>query len=246
MEGILDAFSCPICKDITIDPVFNPAVCSHVFCASHLDQLYARGGERDCPTCLNSLGGRRNLVPDVQTEAFLKLVAPDRGTEVVDLSIFTRSAPIPRPVPPPPQRKTARPPPKPSAQAKPRVTSKTVDPSQAAAKSSEARASRAERRARSSECTVASGVAVPPLSQSVGSKRKRHSSGGILLQEKSSSAPSTALRERSPARGLPVGAVSSRPGPAVTAEERDLPVSPRRVLDRRRVTSATADSCTLA
>lgn len=102
---ILDAFSCPICLETVIEPVFNPSCCSHLFCAAHVDQLFDGGGARDCPSCYKSLGGRRNLTHDVRTEAFLSLVAPYRGTPTVDLSIFAFAPPIQPSIAAPPARK---------------------------------------------------------------------------------------------------------------------------------------------
>jgi hypothetical protein len=97
--AVLEAFSCPICKGTLTDPVFNPAVCCHSICSSHLDRFYAGGGERECPVCFKSLGGRRNLVPDAQTEEFLRLTAPSRGADdsddLPDLSIFALKPPQP-------------------------------------------------------------------------------------------------------------------------------------------------------
>ena len=105
MSSILEAFTCPICLDTVIKPVFNPSCCAHLFCAAHVDQLFDGGGARDCPSCYKSLGGRRNLVHDVKTEAFLSLVAPNRGTPTVDLSIFAFAPPIQPSIAAPPARK---------------------------------------------------------------------------------------------------------------------------------------------
>lgn len=94
LQSILEAFECPICKEVVDEPVFNPGTCAHVFCSKHLDQFFDGGGTRECPTCYQSLGGRRNLVRDVQIETFLRAVHPVDVDDEVDLSVFARAPPI--------------------------------------------------------------------------------------------------------------------------------------------------------